>query len=329
MLRLITIKDCKDVQDIAGRLRSSFATVFSHHYAQKIHRPKAPGDEKTVADPGELINSKESIPPELKGFKDILSKPQYFPKGIHSYTQQQIQRRLFQLYFGPGFDDEVAFLLAFHDLKNSGLDAQTHYANKKLSLTKDQCNEVDDYLPLLESMGRTLKEVNFLALIDTHGIVHGFALFHVLQEGDQTILHIRQGAMLEKGRGYASAMARHFADNYPTAIYEANQRKANQVSMKEMLIREELIDVIPPVLGYKPEFYQGLRARANFQKVVLHHYRNNRDKLDIRKPGQFWEAESIPHRFFNAAKLQKDLLAFEDDNHMNDDLSYLRRSSVK
>lgn len=326
MLRLINLKDCKDVQDIANRLRTSFATVFSRHYGEIIHN-----EIEKFKRSEEYKSSKElkEIPPDLKGFKDVLSKPQYFEKNIYSLTQKEIQSRLFKLYFGPGFDDEVAFLLAFHDLKHSKLDPLAHYHNKKDQLTKDQCAEIDDYLPLLKGMERVLKEVNFLAVTDQYGNIHGFALYHVLQEGDKTFLHIRQAAMMEKSRGYASVMARYFTDHYPAAIYEANQRKANRVPMKEMLISEHLIDIIPPVLGYKPEFYQGLRARDDFQKVLLQHYDAKPHKLGISKYGQFFEAESIPNRFFNPTKLQKDFMAFEEDTHVKDHLSYLKQVKFK
>lgn len=310
-MKFITLRHVHDIPSIITEFRKTFATVFSHHYAKQITQAK-----------------KKNVTEKLKGFSDLLAKEKYFTPGVE-HDQKQIQQQLEKLYFGPGFDDEAAFLLAFHDLKKDA-DAKEHYAKIKERLKPEDRTEVEDYFRVLDAANRRLKEVDFAAFIDDEGKIHGFVLYHVFEENGKTILHARQAAMLRQNTGYASVVARYFADKYPDAFYEANQRQANSVPMKEKLIATGEIKEKGAVLGYPVKFYKGLEATAFLQKLFVDHYKDkDLGLLGCKKHGAHWEAESVPARFFQPQKLVQDLMPREEGSKPRHYLSQVEAKEFK
>jgi hypothetical protein len=267
---------------------------------------------------------KSSSHPVLKGFSDLLSKKNFFEKSLSSYNEAELITAFQRIYSGPGFDDEEAFLLAFHDMDlTKSKNARAHYNKIKNRLKPEDRAEVESYLNCLDERECELKEVNFVALVDERESVRGFALLHVLQEGNITTLHIRQAAMREQSRGYAGLMSRYFADHYPKAVYEANQRKANTVLMKRNLIEENLMQVTDAILGYNRVYYLGLRGTRSILNSFLNHHKRAPEKL-FSKFGKYYEAESV-NIFFKPARLHRECFALQDANFAKEQLSYLRK----
>jgi hypothetical protein len=337
MLKLITLKNYKDsppeeIENIIDNFRDTFAAVFSAHYAKLLAPPL-----KNAVEAGEVKDAKElksSSDPVLKGFSDLLPKKHFFEKSIERYDEAGLKTAFKKIYRGPGFDDEAAFLLAFHDMDLAeSKNARDHYDTIKARLKPDDRAEVESYLDCLDKRECELKEVNFVALVDENKVVRGFALFHVLQEKDMKTekdiktLHIRQAAMREQSRGYAGLMSRYFADHYPEAIYEANQRKANTVLMKKNLVEEKLLKTTDAVLGYNQEYYLGLRGTSPILNSFLEHNERTPKKL-FSKFGEYYEAESV-NNFFKPATLHRESFALQDDNFAQEQIYYLRKAEFK
>ncbi|MES2218905.1 MAG: hypothetical protein V4501_10905 [Pseudomonadota bacterium] len=328
MLRLVPSKNFTTHDSIAlvtEDIRATFTAVFSSWYTQQLApalRKELEADEKKQRE--EL---KQSENPVVQGFSDLLMKTKFFKNDLPAYRKKHEMQKVFRKIFkGPGFDDDAAFILAFHDLKSAAPhDAHQHYTAIKSRLSPAYQAEVNDYLQILKDCNRELKEVGFLVLLNKENKVQGFAIFHVLRENDITILHVRQSGMRQQNRGYASLMANYFADHYPHAIYEANQRNANTVFMKNKLVKENLLRITAAVLGYNKEYYLALRGTDTVLKLFLLHQQNNHaDKALLAKFGKYPEAESILP-FFSQVRLQKDLFTLQDDNYCKNTLFSLRK----
>ena len=331
MLRLVTLKDYKTPSTVAlavGEVRQVFADVFSVSYTRQL-RPvlsKALAHQE-FKEAAELAQSKNRV---LHGFSDLLAKKKFFSQELPFYTKYKNMHEAFRVIFsGPAFDDDAAFMLAFHDLDLSvSKDARAHYAMIKDRLSDDDKAEVDGYLDCLDKSQRVLLEVNCLAFVDEENKMHGFAIFHVMRHGNDTFLHVRQAAMRQQRRGYASAMAAYFTEYYPHTIYEANQRRANSVFMKNNLFHSSMLDTITAVLDYNPEFYLAWRGKLNMLKLFLRYEKKFHPNRNLfKRTSASWEMESIIP-FFSPAKLHKDLFALQDDNFYQDTLLYLRKKEA-
>ena len=209
-----------------------------------------------------------------------------------------------------------------------------------MALTPDDENDISGYLRDLAADKRELKEVNFCALVGSKGTVWGFCIYHLFQQGDKTILHVRQAAMVKQNNGFANILARHLTDTYPDAIYEANQRWANPVIMKNKLVDEGLLDRKQAVLGYSDK-YVSLLAQFKLRNIFTFHYTHGhqadsfdrrvsdaeKKKVGLKRDGKFWEAESAPLRAFSAVIFFKDMN--RDDNFAKRDREYVKTMSAK
>jgi hypothetical protein len=329
MLRLITTQDCHSQAGIAHttqQLRDTFTDVFSNWYTQHL-APALKQELKTHKKIQRAALAK-STNRFIKGFSDLLMKEKFFNQDLPAYRNSSEVKKVFiKIFQGPGFDDDAAFIIAFHDLKTSGLTPREHYTANKDRLSAVYQAEVEDYLNTLEKSGRQLLEVNFAALIDKDKKMQGFAINHVLIENGSQILHVRQSAMRQQNRGYASLIASYFTDKYPQSIYEANQRNANPVLMKSKLVHENLLTITTAVLGYNPNYYLGLRGNDTVLKLFLIHHRlNHANRPLYRRAGVYYDTESI-YPFFSQVRLQKDLFALQDDNYCKNPLATLRRGN--
>jgi len=315
MLRITTLKNCFNIDRTTKGIAKTFGKVFATHYTKIMCDALARGDKET-----------------LEKFSDLTSKKQ-FDGNLLKFSPPEIEKKLFHLYSGAGIFDEIAFIKGFNGFPT----------------TKDEQQEISDYLKILETEKRKLVEVNFVALVDAFNKVHGFCIYHVFkqkdaQQKDVTIIHIRQAAMLEKNQGQASLMARYLSDLYPNAYYEANQRRGNPVALKAMLIEQKLLETKPPVLGYSDK-YTGLSSKYNLSSLLYYHYSgippfDSKSKVDflkkhkqisaeqqhglgLKRIGKYWETESIPRLAFSPVTFFKD--ANSDDNFLDHKRVYLKQ----
>jgi hypothetical protein len=135
--------------------------------------------------------------------------------------------------------------------------------------------------------------------------------------------------MYKQASGLASLLSTYLIDKFPTAIYEGNQRLANIAPKKEMMVEVKLLKVYLPWLGYKPNFYRGLRSTRSILRTLLR-YDHLAKKIDIannkrnfRKrinwtpdysPFYSNDLESAPSRFFSRIKLIE--ATNSDDNYL-------------
>jgi hypothetical protein len=329
MLKLLNRNDYSGheaITAVTAQIRVAFRDIFSAWYTKQL----APALTKVLNSDEykEAEDLKRCDDPVVRGFSDLLAKKKFFPEPLSFYRQEEEIKKVFEgIYQGAGFDDEAAFILAFHDfVPTSEIDARTHYQKIKARLSPDDQLEIEAYLDIIENVERKLLEVNFLVLVDEEKQIKGFSLFHIFQEQDNsTILHVRQAAMLHQNRGYASIMACYYADHFPSAIYEANQRKANNVAMKNKLITENLLLSTPAVMGYNQEYYVGLRGKDTVLKSFLKHQAIKHTKrLFFSKSGKYYDTESIKP-FFSQVRLHKDVFTLQDDNFLNDNLVHLHK----
>jgi hypothetical protein len=110
--QLITIAKAKrynySLENLIKKFRSVFASVFSLHYANLISKAKT---DLTASDP-EKRQTAQNI---LDGFSDLIRN--IFNNNINEFTHEQIIAKLKEIYYGPGFDDEATFLVAFRSLR--------------------------------------------------------------------------------------------------------------------------------------------------------------------------------------------------------------------
>ena len=293
IMYLTTSKDIQNLDDVLAQCAKLYATVFSTRYAKLICAALIAQDNET-----------------LDGFSDMEAK--YFPQGFAKMNEMEIRQTLHDLLNGPGFSDEAALIKTFYDLAENSSDAPSLYEQRKNHLTLAASKDISDYIESLNKHHRVLIDVGLVFVSDNQHRIRGFSIYHQMKDGDKHIIHIRQAAMLPQGQGYASMMARYFADNFPTCQYEANQRTANPVAIKEKLVSEHLLEKIPAVLGYNNNFYTGLRCQCSIIKLLIEHYdkADKRHILGIRRQGNFWEMESIPNRFFRATQYALDKESF-------------------
>lgn len=283
---LVTKERCKSIEAAISTFREVFADVFSHHYCNLILKA---WKQKDTAE-GQKV---------LDGFKDLTDKR--LPKGIANYSDVEIIDVLKNVYQGPGFDDEAAFLRAFYQFDHKAMSADAYFDVHKDKLSLADFNEVQEYLIALKKDNRELKEVGFVAVSDLKGNISGFVIYHLFEQNKQQILHIRQAAMLEQHKGYGNRIGCYLADKFPKAIYEANQRWANDVPMKRKMIEESLITKTPPVLGYSSK-YIGLRGNGSLYKTALH---KGLSRFGIKKIGNHYETDSIPDHFSSGGLMKK------------------------
>jgi hypothetical protein len=130
---------------------------------------------------------------------------------------------------------------------------------------------------------------------------------------------VRQAAIVNQNVGYARVFSRYLVDHYPHAFYEANQRNANTVPMKQMLLMEGLLTSGPAVLGYSDK-YVALLSSTRLRPMYFSHYlkkEKNDDvqqlsdsgikSLGLRCHGQYWEAESVAERAFSPLRFFKEV----------------------
>lgn len=293
MFRIITLEDCAgNLNSIINSMRQRFAMVFARHYTDILLRALQTND----------INV-------LNGFNDLITKR--FNGDLSKYSETDIHAVLTKLYMGDGFSDESAFLKGLGGLASTKLTARECYAAHAHLLTADECNEINDYITLFENDDRELKEVNFLATVNTRNEVQAFCIYHVFQKDQQQILHVRQAASRFKNAGFAITMTQYFADLYPDAYLEANVRWGNTVVINNMLLQEELTEKSKAVLGYSDR-YHGIHSKIRMRNLLDFHNMKLRGantaniKLGIKKSGRYWEMESLPQgRKFSAVTFFK------------------------
>jgi hypothetical protein len=331
MFRLVSVKDYAShaqIEFMTEQIRTTFCQVFTEAYTARLapvlQQAIGQGEVKTAAD---TETSQNEV---LRGFSDLLVKPKFFSQPIATYARRAALREVLKvIYQGPGFDDDAAFILAFHDFNFSETSsAEEHYARVKKRLPVLLQQEVDDYFKILSAENRTLLKVDFLAIVNTDSQVQGFALLHLLKLEGKIILHIRQAATLRQGFGFVSAMAACLVDQYPHAIYEANQRMANQVLMKENLVGRQFIKKIPAVLHYSQDYYFGWRGKNKMIKLYLRYQQTKHPQKDLFTRGFWRETESIKP-FFSRIRFNRDLFALQDDNFCKDNLTYLRQPAFR
>jgi hypothetical protein len=331
MFRIVTSKSFathSEIEFITEQLRSTFSRVFTETYTERLHsvleQALLEGEIKIAAD------TKKSKHDVVCGFSDLLVKPEFFSQPIAAYARRKVlHKALKKIYQGPGFDDDAAFILAFHDLDLSKTSsAEEHFNGVKNRLLPSLQQEVVDYFKILTAENRRLLKVDFLAVVNDSNQIQGFALLHLQMLDGKTILHVRQAAMLRQGFGFLSAMAAYMVNEYPYAIYEANQRKANQVLMKENLLSRQLINKVPAVLHYSTEYYFGWRGKNKIILLFLHYQKIKHPQKDLYTRGFWREAESIKP-FFNPTRLNQDLFALQDDNFCKANFNYLRQPAFK
>jgi hypothetical protein len=328
MLRLVSFKNYQSPQSVAlvvNALRQVFTDVFSQSYTRQL-RPvlsKALANQE-YKEAAELKLSPNKI---LHGFSDLLCNKKFFSEQLPYYTNYKNMHEAFNVIFsGPGFADDGAYLLAFYDMDLTvSKDARTHYEMIKDRLSDADKAEVEAYFISLEKSNRALLEVNFLALVDEENKMQGFSIFHVMRFGTDTLMHVRQAAMRQQGCGHASAMAAYFTQHYPYTVYEANQRHANSVIMKNSLFHSSMIDTITAVLDYNPEFYLAWRGKLNMLQLFLRYQQQfHPDRNFFKRIGQSWEMESITP-LFSHVRLHKDSFIFQDDLFCRDKPVMLRQ----
>lgn len=281
MYQLISYTRPEDI----NKLRQTFATVFSERYAYLICRKHATGFE-------DLINK----------YLDGKTAPDY---------KDEIEKKLYDLFYHAGFDDEVAFLLGHHQPK---------------SMSDDQKKEWDKYQTLLKSLNRKLEDVNFLAVIDDKKRILGFAVYHLfVDDTGKQILHIRQAAIIPKNRKIAQVFAKELSRKFPDAIYEANRRRGNPVPMKEKLVSLELFREHDACLGYNNTYYSSYRSVTTCPMTLLSSYRKKTEAYNLvtehdpsdkrKKQSFFWNAEDRYTLNINNADLAR--ASFTDDFHIN------------
>lgn len=327
MLQLLTLKNYRteNISTVVQQLRQTFADVFSESYSRQLHEKLKPAlDNNEYKSADELKESKDTT---LHGFSDLLSKKAFFSKPLSFYKSKKALKSVFKtIYQGVGFDDEAAFLLAFHDFDHNACSAEEHFSAvaKNNRLSKEDCTEVVDYLEILKQINRKLLEVGFVAIVDENQAMMGFAIYHLLKSENDIILHVRQAAMRQQGLGYASVMASYFADHFPKAIYEANQRRANKVMMKQNLVAEEILNVTPAVLGYNNMYYLGLRSKTSVLSSFLSHQTGKPQKVQYPLYGIYHHDDCEIQPYFNQSRLIHDSL--HDDNV--DEFHYLKRKPI-
>jgi hypothetical protein len=325
-VRLVSVKDYPSHEQIklmTDQIRTTFCQVFSVAYTERLAPIlKQAIDQGEVTTAADTKTSRNAI---LRGFSDLLVKPRFFSQPIATYTNPKALHKVFKsIYQGPGFDDEAAFILAFHDFDSANCSAEEHYARVKNRLPAALQSEVEDYFPVLNAEGRKLLKVDFLAVVNADNQVQGFALLQIFKHEDKIILHVRQAAMARQGFGFVSAMAAWLVNQYPHATYEANQRQANRVLMKENLLGLNFITKIPAVLNYSTAYYFGWRGKNQLIKLFLRYQQTQHGGRNVFARGFWGEAESIKP-FFSPTQFNRDLFALQDDNFCHDDLSYLRQ----
>jgi hypothetical protein len=190
----------------------------------------------------------------------------------------------------------------------------------------------------LQQEGRVLKDIDFLVLQNKWGS-YGFLIYHIFEHQGETIVHVRQAAMLKQHGGHAAFLGASLADRYPHGYYEANQRRSNKVPMKHILIDQHLLGETVAQLGYNNTVYLGLRSGMPLLKTLLAY--SFIDLTDISsKPAQARgkildrrtrvlggtpdyttslakanDAESFSSNFFKAANLSR--ATRNDDTHVS------------
>ena len=309
MIQLIRFTDHSNPPAFLAQIRDTFSTVFAKHYSKIMVDAVQAGDDEI-----------------LKGFKDLIDK--FFSGNISAFSESQISKKLKTLYYGAGIDDEIAFLV--------GLTLP-----KRSDLSEEQKQEISDYCSLLDKSGRKLQEVNCIALMDSRDKMHGLVIYHLFESQGQLILHIRQAAVLVKNKGYAGVIARYLADCYPNATYEANQRRSNHIVIKQLLINENLLSRIPPVLGYSDK-YQGLLGCLPLRRMMFSHFAKSNPitetphtpikacakKIGLNRTGirDSWEAESIPSALFSPFTFFQESL--QDDTYLEKKSMYLKQQKL-
>ena len=296
MHEVITLENSISAGWAIQQLRKVFHEVFSHHYASLMIKASQTGDQGV-----------------LTGFSDLI--PRFFDNNINKFSYEQIVEKLKVIYRGPGFDDEAAFLWCWKNLKNTNLTARASFEAEKRIFPKKYKDEIVDYIALLETQNRVLKEVNFVAIGDKENL-YGFMIYHIFKKNNQTIVHVRQAGMLKQAAGYAGILASYLIDKYPFAIYEANQRRANKVIKKQKMVDSRLLKTCPAWLGYNNTYYVGLRST----KILIHCLlwydqaakRNEENTREQRRRirwspdyshSQSNDAECAPMRFFSRIRL--------------------------
>ena len=318
MLRMVTKDSYNDLNEILTGIRSTFADVFAEHYTTILLTATAGRDERT-----------------LDGFSDLIKRR--FNGDITLFSRTQIYAVLHALYSGPGISDELAFIRSFHGFEASHQSARTWNQSHQKSISAEDQMEINEYLSIIEKENRDLREVNFVALVDPKNKVMSFCIYHLFKDGEREILHIRQAATRNQHQGCAATIARFLADHYPHALYEANQRWANRVMMKEQLEKEGLFEKTGSVLGYSDR-YLGWRSKFNLPTTLYLHYLglnhpsaisarlsiNMISKLGLKKFGHFWEAESLPRLAFSDVQFFKEM--GNDDNYIGCEHNYIAKS---
>lgn len=294
MFRLISFENCADnLTPVINSMRQRFAVVFARHYTDIL-----------------LLALQKKDLDVLDGFKDLITKR--FDGDLTKYSEEEILSILTKLYMGPGFSDECAFIKGFGGMESSKLSARAFYADRAHTLTEDECTEINDYISVYEKDGRELKEVNFVAMVNSRNEVHAFCIYHVFEKDKKQILHVRQAASRFKKSGFAKTMTQYLADLYPDALLEANVRWGNTVPINNTFLQEALTHKSQAVLGYSDR-YNGVHSNVRLRNLLgIHHIKQsgadvNNKKLGLKKYGQYLEMESLPQgRQFSGVTFFKD-----------------------
>lgn len=301
---LITAEDYSDLSTVFVQLRTVFANVFAQCYTAIIKQALLKGDQQTLA-----------------GFADLEAK--YFPKTYANTPAQDMKKIFYDLYFGGGFDDEVAALRAFTHYNPTACTPEQHLAQQKLSAA-DRA-EMESYLAQLNREGRKLKAVGFVAMMNEQHQMHGFVVYHRMTLAGKDILHIRQAACMTKGMGRAAQVAQYYhqrmgehahfissvakllIQRYPKSYYEANQRSGNKVPVKERASLLNLLRQSTAVIGYPEQYYFSYHSESNCLTTVRNHYGKATPRvLGVQRFGKFYEAESVPRLFYTAKSTDLD-----------------------